>query len=63
MSSINGRLGTIQPGVQDKRGSDKFHLAPQTVCEITLLSLEGGPSFGEEVVKMVLKSEFGIVLS
>lgn len=56
MSSINGRLGTIQPGAQNKRGrerggSDKFYLTPETVCEITSLSLERGASVGEEVVK------------
>lgn len=59
--SVNGRLGAIQSGAWDKRGSDKFDSATQTVREIPTLSQEGGPSVGEEVVKVILKSPHSIV--
>lgn len=42
MSSINGRLGTIQLMDPGQKGSDKFDLAPQPVCEITAPEVEGG---------------------
>lgn len=40
--AVNGRLDTIQPGARDKRGQINLTWLP--VCEITSLSLSGGPS-------------------